>query len=155
ARARVSPGALSKSRTASQLQPQVDAASRGPHRAMTRRMHLAQDRDTLPNHLDAILWEADASGRVDFVSDQAERLLGFPREEWLDDADFRLMLIHPEDREVVETTAAWALKNPSDYSIDYRVVAADGRTVWVRDAVHVVTGANGRVARLRGVMLDI
>jgi hypothetical protein len=39
--------------------------------------------------------------------------------------------------------------------LDYRVLTADGRTVWVRSVVHVTGDAHGRASRLTGVMLDL
>ncbi|MGZ8919180.1 MAG: MASE1 domain-containing protein, partial [Methylobacter sp.] len=48
----------------------------------------------------AIVWRADpATCRFMFVSDEAESLLGYPVEQWINDADFWLQHIHEEDRE--------------------------------------------------------
>src|SRR5437867_3747460 len=43
----------------------------------------------LINSVDGIVWQADLPGsRLTFVSDQAERLLGYPVRRWLDEPDF-------------------------------------------------------------------
>ena len=110
----------------------------------------------LLDDLDAIVWEADPRTiQFSFVSQKAERLLGYPVERWLEDPDFWVNLIHPEDREWVVATCAAAVLEVRDHTFDYRVMAADGRVVWVRDVVHVTGDAHGRVSRLTGVMLDI
>jgi PAS domain-containing protein len=48
---------------------------------------------SLIDDLDAVVWEADASGRFTFVSAGAKRLLGLPRAAWLAEG-FRAERIH-------------------------------------------------------------
>ena len=116
----------------------------------------AVDCRALLDDLDAIVWEADPRTiQFLFVSQKAERLLGYPVERWLEDPDFWVNLIHPEDREWVVAACAAAVQDVRDHTFDYRVLAADGRTVWIRDVVHVTGDGRGRVSRLTGVMLDI
>ena len=116
----------------------------------------AVDCRALLDDLDAIVWEADPQTiRFLFVSQKAERLLGYPVEQWLNDPDFWVNLIHPDDREWVVSACAAAVRAVQDHTFDYRVVAADGRTVWIRDVVHVTGNARGKATRLTGVMLDI
>src|SRR5262245_27905874 len=106
--------------------------------------------------LDAIVWEADPrTVQFSFVSQKAERLLGYPVERWLSEPRFWVNLIHPEDRDRAVATCAAAVDRSEDHTFDYRVVAADGRTLWMRDVVHVTADEQGRPSRLRGVMLDI
>jgi PAS domain S-box-containing protein len=110
---------------------------------------------TLVNSLDGIVWEADAQTfAFTFVSPQAERMLGYPLACWTTKPTFWKDHIHPDDREwatsfCIDATLA---KRPHDF--EYRMVAADGRVVWLHDVVTVVV-ENDRPVRLRGVMLDI
>jgi len=116
----------------------------------------SSDYRALLDDLDAIVWEADPRTiQFSFVSQKAERLLGYPVRRWLEDPDFWANLIHPEDRDWVVATCAAAVQDVRDHTFDYRVLAADGRVVWVRDVVHVTGDAQGRASRLTGVMLDI
>ena len=55
---------------------------------------------------------------------------------------------------MVETCAA-AVQDVRHLMLDYRVLAADGRVLWVRSVVHVTGDDYGRASRLTGVMLDI
>jgi two-component system NtrC family sensor kinase len=106
--------------------------------------------------LHAIVWEADASTwQFTFVSQRAVEILGYPVEQWLTQPDFWVSHIHPEDRERMVTSRLQCTSQGLDHKAEYRAVAADGRTVWLEDIVHVVTDAEGRVQRLRGVMVDI
>ncbi len=115
-----------------------------------------EDCRALLDDLDAIIWEADPRTiQFLFVSHKAERLLGYPVDRWLADPNFWANLIHPDDREWVVSTCAAAVREVRDHTFDYRVVAADGRTVWIRDVVHVTGDSHGTASRLTGVMLDI
>jgi len=50
----------------------------------------------LVNSIDGSVWEADADTlHFTFVSIQAERLLGFPVEQWLTDPEFLASHVHP------------------------------------------------------------
>jgi PAS domain S-box-containing protein len=105
--------------------------------------------------LDAVFWEADASSlRLSFIGGRAEQLLGANEQEWI--ADGRRWGDHtiPEDREGAVAAARIAADAGQDQNLEYRVSAPDGRTIWIRDMVHVVRGAQGP-RQLRGLMIDI
>jgi PAS domain-containing protein len=40
-------------------------------------------------------------------------------------------------------------------SVEYRMRTADGRVLWFRDSMHPVSGPEGKVERLRGIIVDI
>ncbi|MEK6688744.1 MAG: PAS domain S-box protein [Gemmatimonadota bacterium] len=104
--------------------------------------------------IDAIVWEADPDTfRYTFVSGHPDSLLGYPVEEWLADGFWRKML-HPADRAVTEQFARTETDAGRDHLLEYRALTADGHTVRLRDQVRVVR-QDGRVSRLRGVMIDI
>jgi PAS domain S-box-containing protein len=104
--------------------------------------------------LGGIVWECDArTFDFSFVSDQAERLLGYPRAQWLEPG-FWSAHIHPDDRDWVVAFCTNATREGRDHDFEYRMVAADGRTVWLRDIVSVVLD-DGHPDRLRGVMVDV
>jgi PAS domain S-box-containing protein len=107
------------------------------------------------NSVEGIVWEADAETFVfSFVSKQAERILGYPVQEWLERPTFWKDHLHPEDRDwaVQFCTKATAEKHSHDF--EYRMIAADGRVVWFRDLVTVVVDGD-HPRRLRGVMVDM
>lgn len=114
-----------------------------------------QDYLALVDSIDGIVWEADArTWEFSYVSKRAERLLGYPVENWLEDPEFWADHIHPEDREAtvnycVATTAA-----KQNHDFVYRMIAADGRVLWLRDIVNVVL-ENDEPVKIRGIMVDI
>src|SRR5262249_43633107 len=89
-----------------------------------------------------------------FVSEQAERILGYPTERWLNEPTFWRGHLHSEDRDWAVQFCSDATAQKRNHDFEYRMIAADGRTVWMRDLVTVVV-ENGRASRLRGVMVDI
>ena len=111
--------------------------------------------EELVQGLDAIVWEADPQTlALTFVSEYAETMLGYPVDRWLDEPQFWDGLIHPDDRDTVTALRRRILAGQG-HELEYRVIAADGRALWVRDVVHVVRDEEGQPRRLRGVMVDI
>jgi PAS domain S-box-containing protein len=109
----------------------------------------------LVNSVEGIVWEADAATfRFSFVSDQAERILGYPVERWLSEPTFWKDHLHPQDREWAVPFCERATSENRDHDFEYRMIAADGRVVWLHDLVTVVVD-DGRATQLRGVMVDI
>ncbi len=114
-----------------------------------------QRRLILLNSVDAIVWEADpVTFQITFISAQAERVLGYPAQEWLDDPEFWVRHIHPEDRDRVVTQCLLDTARGSHHEMDYRMMARDGRVVWFRDSMTPEL-ADGKVIALRGIMVDI
>ena len=97
----------------------------------------------------------DDDRRTLYVSPQVERALGYAREEWLDQPDIWMELLHPDDRE--QTLAAHDAANETGkpWSREYRLIASDGRAVWFRDVATLVRDREGRALHWQGVQLDI
>lgn len=116
--------------------------------------HSRTEFEALVDGVDGIIWEADAcTTNFSFVSQRAESLLGYPREAWYT-TGFWAAHIHAPDREAAVAYCADATKRMENHSFEYRMVARDGRLVWIRDIVTVVA-RDGRPDVLRGVMFDI
>jgi len=90
-----------------------------------------------------------------FTSGQIEPLLGYTVEEWRDDADLFVRTLHPDDRERVLGAHARTHRTREPLSLEYRLVARDGRVVWVRDDGVIVLGDDGEPLYLQGYLLDI
>ena len=90
-----------------------------------------------------------------YVSPQVEVALGYSRQEWLDQPDIWMELLHPDDRE--ETLAAHDRHNETgeQWSREYRLIASDGRPVWFRDVATLIRDVDGRPMHWEGVQLDI
>lgn len=102
----------------------------------------------------AVPWEADMkTWQFTYVGPQAVRLLGYPVEQWYE-RDFWPKHIHPRDRDAAIKYCLEASATHENYEFEYRMIAADGRTVWLHDIVSVVREVGEPVA-LRGFLLDI
>jgi PAS domain S-box-containing protein len=105
--------------------------------------------------LDAIVWEADAqTWQFTFVSKRAEAILGYPVNQWLSEPNFWIDHIHPDDRNEAVSFCQLYTQKGRDHEFEYRMIAADGSVVWLRDVV-TVECAEGKPVRLKGVMIDI
>jgi len=109
----------------------------------------------LVNTIDGIVWESDAKTfQFHFVSEQAEKVLGYPVERWTDEPDFWKEHIHPDDRAWVIDYCIRTTRQKITHEFEYRMLAADGRSVWMRDVVTVIV-ENDQPSKLRGIMTDI
>ena len=110
----------------------------------------------LVDSLECIVWEAGPEDlQVTFVSKQAEKILGYPTGMWMDDEDFWTNRIHSDDRKRVLEDYRDVARTGREHETEFRMVAADGRTVWVRVIVSVERDERGRPQKLRGLMIDM
>jgi PAS domain S-box-containing protein len=101
-----------------------------------------------------IPWEVDVkTWRFTYVGPQAETLLGYPLEEWYQE-NFWVNHLHPHDREQAIKICQTATAKGENHEFEYRMLAANGSLVWLRDIVNVVQEA-GSPTILRGFMFDI
>jgi PAS domain S-box-containing protein len=102
----------------------------------------------------AIPWELDLSTwRFTFVGPQIEGLLGYPRDAWYEE-NFWVERMHPDDRTWAPLFCKEASKRQQDHEFEYRMSAADGRVLWIRDYVNVVSDEQGPHT-LSGFMFDV
>jgi diguanylate cyclase (GGDEF)-like protein/PAS domain S-box-containing protein len=129
-------------------QAAVDAAER---REVERRYRTLIEQLPLVIYVDAL----DAISSNIFTSKQIEGLLGYPVEEWKDDGDLFVKLLHPEDRERVLAAHERTHATHEPLSIEYRLRSHDGEYVFVRDEGVVVVDDDGTPLYLQGYLLDI
>jgi len=102
----------------------------------------------------AIPWEADiGTYRITYVGPQIEAVVGFSAAEWVE-KDLWPERLHPEDRDRVLREEAEYSHAGVDHNLEYRLIAADGRVVWIRDLVSVIKSDDGQTW-LYGAMVDV
>ena len=100
----------------------------------------------------AIVWRADPETfQFTFVSDEAERILGYPIKEWLANKDFWVNHLHKDDR---ASTLKLCLASKKPYEVEYRMLNKAGEVVCIRDVVNIVT-KRGKLKEILGVMIDV
>ncbi|OLP15778.1 hypothetical protein BST81_24495 [Leptolyngbya sp. 'hensonii'] len=101
-----------------------------------------------------IPWEVNLdSWRCTYMGFQVEALLGYPLSHWFQE-DFWAEHLHPDDRAYAVRHCREAVARGEDYVLEYRMIAADGRIIWLRDIVGI-EWENGRPTAIRGFMFDI
>jgi PAS domain S-box-containing protein len=90
-----------------------------------------------------------------YVSPFIEELLGYPPEVAMGDAAWWSEVLHPDDRE--RALAEWTRSDETGepYAGEYRLIAADGRTVWIRDEAVLLRDERGEPLHWQGVMIDV
>jgi PAS domain S-box-containing protein len=94
------------------------------------------------------------SAPLAYVSPQVQGMLGIPAARMLEARDSYGRLLHPGDRRRVLAQAARCAAEER-WFCEYRLLTADGRTVWIEDESAVVRGDDGRPLYRQGVMIDI
>jgi diguanylate cyclase (GGDEF)-like protein/PAS domain S-box-containing protein len=126
-------------------------ADANPYDDVLRRYRTLVEQLPLVVYVDAL----DASSSNIFTSGQVEPMLGYTTAEWLADPDLFVRLLHPEDRDRVLAAHAHTHKTLDPLSVEYRLIARDGRIVWIRDEGVVVCDDDGQPLYLQGYLLDI
>jgi PAS domain S-box-containing protein len=123
--------------------------------AREREKHTIQRYESLLDTAEGVVWEADAhTFQFTYVSRRAERLFGYPCAQWLNSPSFWIDHLHPEDRASAVAACIRHTERLEPHEMEYRMIAADGREIWVRDIVSVHT-RDGLPPLLRGVMVDV
>lgn len=111
--------------------------------------------ESLIHSLNGIVWEYNLqTQQFVFVSQKAGDILGYPVAQWSSEAHFWENHIHPEDREWVIQGCHQLVLQRQEGQLEYRMIAADGRVVWLHDIVSLVLEAE-QPTNLRGVLIDI
>jgi PAS domain S-box-containing protein len=104
----------------------------------------------LVEQIAVVVFEAQ-EGRLVYVSPQIENLLGYSPAEWLGAPDIWERCLHPDDRERVKADFDRPRTPGEAYQAEYRLVARDGRAVWVLDETRPLGGEGSFI----GVYVDI
>jgi PAS domain S-box-containing protein len=120
-------------------------------RRVTERTHALAEAEakyrTLVEQLPLVVYRdaIDDSGTDNYISPQIEAMLGYPLDEWMQDPHFGQKIAHPDDQAL----------DPNQTSMEYRLLARDGRIVWVRDDSVIVRDEAGRPLYVQGTLQDI
>ena len=108
----------------------------------------------LVERLPAVTYVEDAEkGGYRYLSPQIEELSGHPVQRWIDDPDLWEKVLHPDDRERV--LAANFADTGDSWTVDYRMVRPDGRTVWVHNESVLIRDEDGQPFEWVGVCTDL
>ncbi|MCZ6860308.1 MAG: PAS domain-containing protein, partial [Alphaproteobacteria bacterium] len=100
------------------------------------------------------IWD-EQEDRESYCSGEGKRIFGVPH-EWLSfNFEEFLAMVHPNDRERVETLMKKAQKNRTGYELDYKIVRPDGETRFIQEIAEVEFDDGGELVRTIGTVQDI
>jgi PAS domain S-box-containing protein len=123
--------------------------------------HLEATFRALVEQIPAIVYVWAVRGGTDdivdeYVSPQIEAILGFRPDEWTNDPSLWVRRLHEDDRKDVLAEASRSVDAGEPFRMEYRMVAKDGRVVWLSDRAAVLARDEaGRAVRYQGVQLDV
>ncbi|MCP4589200.1 MAG: PAS domain-containing protein, partial [bacterium] len=82
-------------------------------------------------------------GQFIYVSPACERIMGYRREEFMEDPTLLERIAHPDDRHLVATLLNEWVTSEEDHALDFRVIARDGEERWIGHASQAVYGDDG------------
>jgi PAS domain S-box-containing protein len=111
----------------------------------------------LIERLPLVIFQADRTdvNRATYVSPQIEALLGYTPGEWCANPKLWISHVHPDDlAKVLAVNARFQATGIAEPS-EHRMLARDGRVVWVRDEAVIVQDDPGQAAYVLGITQDI
>jgi diguanylate cyclase (GGDEF)-like protein/PAS domain S-box-containing protein len=116
-----------------------------------QRFRLLVEQSPAVVYIDAL----DQTASTLYKSPRIQDLTGYSVDEWMADPDLWPKLLHPEDRERAMEMQARHNETGEPFLMEYRMVARDGRTVWIRDEALMVKASDGSFLHSQGLMQDI
>ncbi len=97
----------------------------------------------------------DETSSTVYISPRVETMLGYPPQQWLDDPSLWPKIVHPDDLEAALADNAHHIETFEPSVQEYRMVARDGRVVWIHEEAVVVRDTRGAPTYSQGVMVDV
>jgi PAS domain S-box-containing protein len=138
-----------------------EAEVRGERERAKKALDLSEDRfRRLVEQIPAVTYvqepiDSDTPKAITYMSPQYEAMLGYPAETEILDEEHWLRMLHPDDRERVLAEELRTDETGEPYRIEYRLIARDGRVVWVHDEATLVRDEEGNALYWLGVQYDI
>ncbi|MBV8653899.1 MAG: PAS domain-containing protein, partial [Alphaproteobacteria bacterium] len=104
----------------------------------------------------AVIYSFKASGDFapTFISENIEQMLGYAPSEYLENADFWLSRVHPDDAERVMAEVGHVFEI-GHHVCEYRFRRRDGSYCWVNDQLHLLRDPDGNPLEVVGSWSDI
>ncbi len=141
---------------------------------VTQKMKVINDNKKLYSELDdekrrlehivgntpGVVWEVMGkpfrkNQELTYISDYIDIILGCKKEERINDKDFWLRIIHPEDRDRVIRESEIIYNSGEGGSSRYRWVTKKGKIIWVETRMVLIKDFRGTIVGTRGVTVDI
>ncbi|MBK8417965.1 PAS domain S-box protein [Candidatus Villigracilis saccharophilus] len=124
--------------------------------AMAEQRRTSARLDELVTRSPTIIYAARLEGSypTTFITENIYDQLGYPSEQIINDPDFLLNHIHPQDAERFSSEMEDVFKGQR-LVLEYRVRHRNGEYRWMRDAVRLIRSPNGQPIEIIGSWIDI
>ena len=101
-------------------------------------------------------WAWQVAGRAaTHLSEEWYRVYGFEPQAGVPNWEQRLQRIHPEDRAIWQATIDQAIREKSDYEVEFRILLPSGTVRYLHTVGHPVVSASGELVEFVGSSIDI
>ncbi len=141
-----------------EAESQLDAVREGETARADREVRRAESKyRALAESLPLVTWLSAPGDRSStlYLSPQVETMLGYSPGEWQAEPGLFARLVHPDDRERVLASREGVEAGALPLDDEYRLVARDGRVVWIREETSTVKDAAGDPLYTQTFLLDI
>ncbi|MFH1138602.1 MAG: PAS domain-containing protein [Pseudomonadota bacterium] len=94
-------------------------------------------------------------GAIEYVTPACEHVTGYTRDEFMDQPDLFLEIVHPQDRELIRDHFQAHIKDPGIERLEFRIIAKDGREKWISHLCRPFFGAEGLWVGMRVNNIEI
>ncbi len=105
-------------------------------------------------HTSSWVWRV-AGGDALHLSDEWYRIYGFDPEKAMPGWEERRKRIHPEDQAKWQSAIERAIREKSEYDVEFRILLADGTLKHVHTVGHPILDASGELVQFMGTSTDI
>lgn len=100
-------------------------------------------------------WDWELLTNAQSWDEGQHRIFGTDPQHFLPSADAMLAIVHPEDRNALQTVTSTAASNGTEYAAEFRIVRPDGEVRWCVVGAAPTLGAGGHAVRISGVTHDV
>lgn len=93
--------------------------------------------------------------KIEFISEAIFDIISYAPEQIMNDGNYYYDLIHQEDQELVQKNLLKLNRQNPSFSIDYRLLSADGQIKWVHDQGRGIFNLSGEIMYVDGAIFEI
>jgi len=105
-------------------------------------------------HTGSWVWRVPGRDAL-YLSEEWYGVYGFDPEAGVPSWEERLQRIHPDDQAVWQATIDRAIREKSDYEVEFRILLPDGTVRYVHTVGHPVVNASGDLVEFVGSSIDV
>ncbi len=124
--------------------------------AANKELAMSRDKyESLVQTQPVILWRVDIKqDKFIFVSNEAQRVLGYDLQDWFTVPGFWTAITHEEDRFECKKIIAEGITHKTQFTMEHRVYDRYGEIRWIRNVIRVIR-EHDKPIELVGLMIDI